>query len=70
MFALLLNKGIAKVFWSRNKYYRNAQTKQTLVSKVMNGILAFCNGIAYYEDTLLGRVRWLGTGLHLTARKG
>jgi ubiquinone/menaquinone biosynthesis C-methylase UbiE len=69
MFALLLNKRIARMFWSKNKYYRNARTEQTLPSRLMNSVLSFCNAIAYYEALWLGRVRLFGTGLHITARK-
>jgi len=69
MFALLLNKRIARLFWSKNKYWRDAKTKPSLASRIMNGTLSVANAIAYWESTLLRNTRLTATAVHITARR-
>lgn len=69
MFTLLLNERFAKLFWEKNKYYRNRRTKQSFASKVMNGVLTFANGIAYYESDFLQDTPTFATAVHVIARK-
>jgi len=69
LFALLLNKTIAKLFWQKNKYYKDKQTKQTVISRIFNGILSVANGIAYYESTIFQNTPLFATALHITAQK-
>lgn len=69
MFALLLNKRVAELFWSSNKYYRTSVTRESVGSKVFNALLSLGNAIAFYESSLLRNTRFTATGLHLVARK-
>jgi ubiquinone/menaquinone biosynthesis C-methylase UbiE len=69
MFVLLLNKRIAKVFWSENKYYQGPQREQSIGGRLLNTLLTFGNAIAFYESTMLRNVRMSACGIHLTAVK-
>lgn len=67
LFALTLNKKIAKLFWNENKYY-NTKAK-SLKGKLLNKLLSFANTIAYYESTLFKNVKCSAHGLHITCMK-
>ncbi len=69
LFTLLLNKKMEKLFWSKNTYYQNRKTKQTVASLILNTILQTGNAIAYTESSLLRNTRLLATAVHVTARK-
>lgn len=70
LFTLLLNKSLAKVFWSKGKYYQGTKKKQTVASRILNALMTFGNAIAYYESTIFKRTSFLATAVHITARKG
>jgi hypothetical protein len=69
MFVLLLNKRIAKVFWSENKYYQGPKREQSIGARLLNSLLTLGNAIAFYESTMLRNVRMSACGIHLTAVK-
>jgi SAM-dependent methyltransferase len=68
LFTLLLNKRIAKVFWSKNQYYQKRR-KPGMVSRVFNAMLSLGNAIAFYESTALKNTRFSATGVHIIAKK-
>ncbi len=70
LFAMLLNKRFGKLFWGKNKYWKDAKTKQSVASRAMNGVLSLANAVAYGESTLLKRTRFTATAVHIVARKG
>ncbi|MFH1840218.1 MAG: class I SAM-dependent methyltransferase [Nanoarchaeota archaeon] len=67
LFALTLNKKVAKLFWNENKYY-NGKTK-SFRGKLFNKLLSFANAIAYYESKTLKNVKLCAHGLHITSIK-
>jgi len=70
MFVLLLNKGIAKIFWAENRYYyQGGKSEQSKRGNVLNLFLTFGNAIAFYESTILQNIRWSACGVHFTAVK-
>jgi ubiquinone/menaquinone biosynthesis C-methylase UbiE len=69
MFALLLNKRIANVFWAENKYYKGDKRDQSMGAHVLNVLLTLGNRIAFYESTILQNIRVSACGIHLTAVK-
>lgn len=69
MFALLLNKRIAKVFWSENKYYQGSKSDRSMAARALNALLTFGNAIAFYESKMLKNIPISACGIHLTAVK-
>lgn len=69
MFALLLNKQIAKVFWAENKYYQGTKRNRSIAARVLNTLLTLGNAIAFYESNLLKNIPISACGIHLTAVK-
>jgi ubiquinone/menaquinone biosynthesis C-methylase UbiE len=68
LWALLMNKKLAKLFWAKNKYYM-AQAKPSAASRIFNAILSLGNAIAYYESTMLKKRRTFATNVHIVAQK-
>ena len=69
MFALLLNKRIAEVFWAENKYYQGSKSDRSMAARALNVLLTLGNAIAFYESKLLKNTRMSACGIHLTAVK-
>jgi len=70
LFALLLNKKIARLRRENNKYYNDfKKTKSSLITIVFNKILSFANYIAYIESSLLKNIRLGAAGIHLIIKK-
>ena len=69
MFALLLNKRIAEVFWAENKYYQGSKSDRSMAARALNVFLTLGNAIAFYESKLLKHIRMSACGIHLTAVK-
>jgi len=69
LFTMLLNKKVANVFWSKNKYYQGEDKKPSLASQILNGMMSLGNAVAYYESRLMKNRRLFATAVHITARK-
>jgi SAM-dependent methyltransferase len=70
LFALLLNKKMAKLRRESNKYYNNEKKiKSSFVTIIFNSILSFANYLAYKESSRLKNVRFGAAGIHLVIKK-
>jgi SAM-dependent methyltransferase len=66
LFTLMLNKSVARKFWTDNKYYATGKEKR---GGLFNHLLTLANAIAYYESKTLQKSRALATAAHITAVK-
>jgi ubiquinone/menaquinone biosynthesis C-methylase UbiE len=69
LFAMLLNRRLAELFWAKNKYYRDPETHPSLSSRILNFTMGFGNLIAYEESAFLQNTKFSATAVHITARK-
>lgn len=68
LFTFMLNKRIAKLFYTKNPYYR-VKNQKVSFSLLFNAILKLGNFLAFCESSLFGSVAWGACGIHLTAHK-
>lgn len=67
---IYLNKRIADMWWSANKYYHHESDKPKRLSvRVFNLLLSSVNFLSYWESRILHRVPFLSIGTHVRLEK-
>jgi ubiquinone/menaquinone biosynthesis C-methylase UbiE len=67
LFALMLHPRLYRIYWTRNAYY--AKSKVERQGGLFNWLLRAGNFVSYCESSLLDRVSFGATAVHITARK-
>ncbi len=70
LFALLLDKRIAKIYWRDDCYHTGGTpSNPSLAGRILNALMVLGNAIAYLESSLLRREPLFASVLHVTARR-